>query len=131
MSPYTLPDSFLDNLLHDDTPCGDATSHALGIGGLGGEMSFRARQAMTLCGVEEARRMCELLDLHVLATGPASGDPLVAGELIFRVRGPASALHLAWKTAQTWMEYLSGIASCTAAIVAAAHTANPAARTPA
>lgn len=127
MNPYTLSDPELLALLHDDAPCGDATSHALGIGRQYGEMSFHARQAMTLCGIEEAQRMCELQGLHVLASGAASGDPLVAGEFILRVGGPASALHLAWKSAQTWMEYLSGIASSTTTIVAAARTANPAA----
>jgi len=29
MNPYTLPDTALEALLHDDAPCGDATTQAL------------------------------------------------------------------------------------------------------
>ncbi len=50
------------------------------------------------------------------AVAPAGAELLLA-------RGPAQALHLAWKTAQTLMEYASGIASATAAIVDALHSA--------
>lgn len=120
MNPYTLPDHDLEALLRDDAPCGDATTLALGIGRRPGRMVFRARQAMTLCGVEEARRMGELRGL--VASGPAreSGERLDAGESILILEGEAAALHLVWKTAQTLIEYLSGIASCAADILAAA-----------
>jgi molybdenum transport protein len=61
------------------------------------------------------------------AVGPlrASGESLAAGETILTLEGDAAALHQVWKTAQTLMEYLSGIATCTAGIVTAARRANP------
>lgn len=125
MSPYCLPDPELAALLQDDCPCGDATTYALGIGGQRGRMVFRARTDMVLCGAEEALRMGQLRGLQ--ATGPlrASGERLAAGEEILTLEGPAAALHEVWKTAQTLMEYLSGIASATAEIVAAARSVNP------
>lgn len=125
MSPYRLPDSILEDLLHDDTPCGDATTYALGIGHHPGSMVFRARTDMVLCGAEEALRMGQLRGLNPCGPLRASGERLVAGEPILTLEGPAAALHEVWKTAQTLMEYLSGIASCTADIVAAARQANP------
>jgi len=125
MSPYCLNDAELETLLADDTPCGDATTHALGIGGQPGRMIFRARHEMVVCGAEEARRMGELRSLTVIGRVVASGTPLAPGEAILSLEGEAAALHAVWKTAQTLMEYLSGIASATAAIVAAARQGNP------
>lgn len=125
MSPYRLPDSILESLLHDDSPCGDATTFALGIGAQPGHMVFRARTGMVLCGAEEALRMGELCGLSACGPVRASGERLAAGDEILTLEGPAAALHEVWKTAQTLMEYLSGIASATAEIVAAARQINP------
>lgn len=125
MNPYTLPDTALEALLHDDTPCGDATTQALGIGGQQGQMVFRARGAMVLCGVEEALRMGQLRGLQAVGAVRASGERLAADEVILTLAGNATALHQTWKTAQTLMEYLSGIATMSAEIVTAARRANP------
>lgn len=127
MNPYTLSDHELDTLLRDDAPCGDATTWALGIGRQPGRMDFRARQAMTLCGVEEARRMGELRGLAAGGPERESGEFLAAGETILSLAGEAAGLHLVWKTAQTLVEYLSGIASSAADIVSAARAVDPAA----
>lgn len=123
--PYCLPDSQLELLLQDDTPFGDATTQALGIGRQPGQMIFRARTAMVLCGSEEALAMGRLRCLCAVGPSRESGDQLAAGEPILTLEGPASALHAVWKTAQTLIEYLSGIATCTAAIVEAARQVNP------
>lgn len=125
MSPYTLPDRALEALLADDAPQGDATTFALGIGDQTGRMVFRARYDMVLCGGEEARRMGELRGLKANGLIAASGSALQAGQIILTLEGSASGLHMVWKTAQTLIEYLSGIASSAATIVAAARVANP------
>ena len=122
---YTLPDSELEHLLAEDAPCGDATSFALGSGDRHGRLVFRARQAMVACASEEARRMGELHGLHSVGRLVPSGTRLTAGDTILTLEGPAAALHTVWKTAQTFMEYLSGIASSTADAVAAARAENP------
>lgn len=124
-NPYILTDSELERLLAEDVPCGDATTFALGIGEQAGRLVFRARQAMVVCASEEARRMGELHGLHSVGEFVPSGSRLAAGDAILTLEGQAAALHTVWKTAQTFMEYLSGIASCTADIVAAARAENP------
>ena len=67
MNPYCLPDSLLEQLLHEDSPYGDATSFALGLGAHQGELHFAARQAMTLCASEDAQRMAQMLGLRAAA----------------------------------------------------------------
>jgi molybdenum transport protein len=74
---------------------------------------------MTVCGTEEAVRLFELAGAsadRVLSSGMAAQD----GALLLTAAGPADALHRAWKTAQTLMEWASGIASGAAALVHAA-----------
>jgi len=125
VSPYRLPDSLLEQILHEDVPCGDATSFALGLADQPGCLVFRARQAMVLCGSEEAERLGQLRGLTADRPPVASGTALAAGEEILTLRGRAGDLHAVWKTAQTLMEALSGIASATAAIVDAARQGHP------
>lgn len=111
-----LADSELLALLRDDVPCGDLTTHTLGMGERPARLEFRARQPMTLCAAEEALRLFELVGASgqiLLGTGAAAG----AGDLILQARGSAARLHQAWKVAQTMVEWASGLASATAAIV--------------
>lgn len=126
MNPYTLSDAKLERLLDDDVPAGDATTFALGIGNAPGRLDFKARSAMVVCGSEEARRMGELRGLVPVGVFAASGTALAAGETILGLEGDAVALQVVWKTAQTLMKYLSGIATATAGIVHAARQGNPA-----
>ncbi|MEI7430162.1 MAG: ModD protein [Betaproteobacteria bacterium] len=125
MSPYTFPDTLLESLLHDDAPYGDATTWGLGIGDKTGRITFRARQAQITCCTEEAARMGALRSLHLDGPIVASGTPVEAGTLLLSLSGRAADLHCAWKTAQTLMEYASGVASATAELVAAARRGNP------
>jgi molybdenum transport protein len=119
MTLRALNDFDLCRLLDDDTAGGDLTTASLAIGDQPARLEFRTRQAMTVCASEEALRLFELagaqarLWLH-------SGAHAEAGGLILDATGSAASLHLAWKTAQTLVEWASGIASATAAIVAAA-----------
>lgn len=125
MNPYTLPDAELERLLGEDLPAGDATTHALAIGDCHGRLEFHARFEMVVCGSEEACRLGELRGLAAVGAAVASGTALAAGDRILTLEGKAAALHAVWKTAQTLMEYLSGIATATAGIVAAARAGNP------
>lgn len=125
MNPYRLPDGLLESLLQEDSPCGDATRFALGIGRKSGGLVFRARHDMVLCGSEEAQRLGELRDLRVVGPVLESGRRLLAGDEILRLEGAAENLHGVWKTAQTLVEYLYGIATSVSAIVAAAHRGDP------
>ena len=114
-----LSDEKLGRLLQDDAPCGDLTTESLAIGAAAGRLNFSARAPMVVCGVEEAARLFELGGGRVLWRVD-SGATLAAGEKFLIAEGTAAQLHRAWKTAQTLVEWASGIASSAAAIVASA-----------
>jgi molybdenum transport protein len=114
-----LDDAELARLLADDVPYEDITTRALAIGSLAGRLEFRARQAMSVCGSEEAARLFALVGAQARLLVP-SGGQVEAGACLLHASGSATCLHRAWKTAQVLMETLSGIASAAAALVAAA-----------
>jgi molybdenum transport protein len=116
-----LSDLELSRLLADDVPSGDLTTESLGIGGQAGRLVFNARQGMVVCGIEEAARMFELVDARAELLC-ASGQSVAAGMPLLRASGTATSLHHAWKAAQILVEWTSGIATASAAIVAAAGT---------
>lgn len=115
-----LNDSQLLALLKDDVACADLTTDTLGIGEQSAQIEFRARFAMTVCASEEAARLFELAGAKVVNLIARSGTTVDAGALIVAAQGSAASLHAAWKTAQTLVEWASGIATATAAIVAVA-----------
>lgn len=114
-----LSDTELSRLLDDDVPCGDLTTASLGIGSAPARLEFRARQAMTVCAIEEAARLFVLAGANARIAA-STGTAAAAGNLLLDADGSAANLHRAWKTAQTLVEWASGIASSAAAIVAAA-----------
>lgn len=114
-----LADADLAQLLADGVPHGDLTTTTLGISPMPGRLSCRARQPMTLCGVEEAVRLLALAGCTARPLA-ASGDTLAADAPILEALGNAAALHRGWKSAQVLMEWSSGLASAAAELVAAA-----------
>ncbi len=125
MSPFNFPDSELEALLGDDAPWGDATTWGLGIGEQPGRMEFRARHAQVVCCSEEAARMAELRGLRLVEGPVPTGTVVEPGTLLLACDGRATDLHRVWKPAQTLMEYAAGVATATAALVAAARQGNP------
>ncbi len=119
MYPCALSDEALKRLLAEDVPFGDLTTESLGLAGQPGRLEFRARDPMTVCGVEEAARLFMLAGAVAHLVTP-SGATVDSGTVLLTVEGSADALHQAWKTAQTLVEWASGIASGAAALVAAA-----------
>jgi molybdenum transport protein len=89
------------------------TTEGLGIGDLPARLVMRARDVMCLCGTEEAARLIELAGGTVIDCR-ASSTRLPADAVLLEAAGPAGALHRAWKTAQTLVEHLSGMASAAA-----------------
>lgn len=116
----TLSDHHLQCLLEDDAPCGDLTTQSLSIGARHAQLAFKARQAMTVCATEEAVRLFELVGAQAQLTVP-SGTSAATDQQLLQAQGSAASLHRAWKAAQTLVEWSSGIATATAAIVAAAN----------
>jgi len=114
-----LSDEALSRLLAEDVPFGDLTTESLGLQSRPGRLEFHARGAMTVCGVEEAVRLFVLAGAsarEIVLSGAVAED----GALLLTAEGSADALHRAWKTAQTLMEWASGIASGATALVRAA-----------
>lgn len=116
-----LDDAALRALLLEDAPHGDLTSESLPLAGEGA-LSFMARGGMVLSGVEEAARLFELAGATTRVLR-ASGERAGAGELLLEAQGRPDALLLAWKTAQTLVESMSGIASAVRRILDALHEA--------
>lgn len=98
---------------------GDLTTEMLGIGETPARLIFEARQEMVVCGSEEAAQMFELLGAEASRT-VRSGRKLNGGGLILVAEGTAGSLHRGWKAAQTIVEWASGVATATAAIVSGA-----------
>ena len=115
-----LDDNELQRILNEDVRFGDLTTSAMGIGDFPGRMTFSARSEMTVCCAEEAERMLVMAGC-VCSRARKRGTRVEADALLLETEGRAAALHRVWKTAQTLIEYASGIATATAKIVMAAH----------
>lgn len=108
----------IQRLIAEDAPYGDLTTQSMPIGESAGTLSFAARADMTLAASEEAAAMLQACGAHVHEL-LASGSTLPAGQIFLRASGPAGALLLGWKSAQTLVEACSGIATATARLVEA------------
>ncbi|MFG1424356.1 ModD protein [Roseixanthobacter liquoris] len=115
----------LDALLAEDVPHGDLTTHLLGIGGADARMQFQMRATAVVCGIETAAALIVRAGARAEVVAPTASR-VEAGTVLLRAHGSAGALHRAWKVSQTLVEYLSGIATATAAIVDAARAVSPA-----
>jgi len=114
----------LEQLVADDTPYGDLTTYALGIGAIPGQMEFCARGSMIVAEAESAAGILEIAGCHVKLAS-MSGAALSPGARILLAEGPAGALHRGWKVAQTLVEIWSGVATAARAIVDAAGAVSP------
>jgi len=119
-----VSDSVLERLLLEDAPHGDLTTGALKIGDRPGRAFLTVRDPMVVACVEEAERLFQLVGCQTRLSAH-SGDRLEAGAGLLMAEGRAEALHLAWKQAQTLIEYCSGIATAAAALVDSARAINP------
>lgn len=121
---FLIDDTALMALIREDVPAGDLTTRSLGLASEAGELTMRARGAMTVACSEEAVRILQLLGAEAwIAT--ASGRQVEGGEMLLFARGQVEALLAGWKVAQNLIEWASGLASSAAAIVAAARAVNP------
>lgn len=119
MTAIHLSRAELEAILDEDTLNGDLTTAALGFAAVPGVMHFSARAAQVVAGIEIARGLIDLCggeaELFV-----RDGDRVPAGTPLLRAEGSAGALHRAWKSAQTTLELLGGIASAAREVVEAA-----------
>lgn len=118
LADLAVDDAQLAAWLREDAPFGDLTTSAFVPRTAHGTMRFNARRAMCVAGIEEAARLVQLAGANAEVRA-VSGASARAGHVLLEAHGPAHALLLAWKVAQTLVEAASGIASATAAIVGA------------
>lgn len=119
-----ISDARLDELLAEDIPYIDLTTHVLGIGDARGSMEYFTREACVLCCTEEASRIAAKLGLSVERFLP-SGTRLEAGQPFMKVAGTAAGLHMMWKVCLNLFDHYSAVATKTAQMVEAVHAVNP------
>ena len=119
-----LPRREIERLLQEDAPSGDLTTQALGLGARRGRLTMTAREPMIVAGLEIAAQLVKE-EGAMVGLEQASGARVAVGETLLFAEGPASALHLSMKTATGVVETMSGIATATARLVAAAQAGDP------
>ena len=122
--PISATPSDIERFLAEDLPFGDLTTHLLGVGTLPGRIVFSTRHDTTLCCTEEAARVLVSCGASLTSCLP-SGTTLGGGICFLTAEGSAAALHAGWKVALNLIEYASGIATRTRAVVTAARKVNP------
>jgi molybdenum transport protein len=119
-----LSQHFCDQLIQEDVPYFDLTTHLLGIGTVAGHIHFQTRQPTCLAGIDEAALIFKRLGASV--TYRAKNSECVAAKTpILRVEGEVALLQKGWKVAQNLLEYACGVATQTRDLVQRARTVNP------
>ena len=118
-----LPDLMIEPivraaLLEDLGRAGDITTQAVVPSDARFAAIFAARQAGVVAGVDCARLAMTLMGAHFDTLKP-DGSVIAPGDIIARVDGPAAAVLAGERVALNFLCHLSGVASQTAAYVAA------------
>lgn len=119
-----ISDAVIDRLIQEDVPSLDLTTWTLGIRDEPATLRFTTRERTTVCGTEEAERVCGRLGCRIVDARP-SGTDLGPGEVLLEALGGAAALHQAWRVCLNLLEACSGIATRTASLVTAARSVAP------
>ena len=107
-------------LLEDLGRTGDVTSDAIVPPYHHATTVLAARQAGIVAGLDLAMLAFKLIDQNIeMKVNRTDGSKVAQGETIASVTGPARAILTAERTALNFLSHLSGIATATAAIVAA------------
>jgi nicotinate-nucleotide pyrophosphorylase (carboxylating) len=111
----------IDRALAEDVPTVDVTSVATIAEDARGEGVFAAREAGTVAGLGIAVLVFETVmgDTVTVSDRVADGTRVAAGDVVLRVAGPTRGLLTAERTALNFACHLSGVATATAAWVAA------------
>jgi nicotinate-nucleotide pyrophosphorylase (carboxylating) len=107
-------------LLEDLGRAGDITTDGIVPAGLRARAVLRAREKGMVAGLDLAKLAFELIDPEIAVEVAIGDGALVApGSVIAAIKGPARGILAAERTALNFLCRLSGIASATAALVAA------------
>jgi len=119
-----ISDELIDRLIREDIPYIDLTTLVLGISGQRGIIQFFSREDAVLCGTEEVIRIFNKLNIDLIKSCP-SGTSIKKNEVFLEGTGSAEDLHMAWKVSQNILDYSSGIATQTRALVDKVSIINP------
>lgn len=119
-----ISDQYLWQLLQEDVPYFDLTTHGLGIGDRFGTITYTTRAETTLCCTEEAANLLKKAGAEVSLMLP-TGYHANQGVTFLSATGNASSLHIAWKCSQNLLEYACGVATKTHQLVQLAQQSNP------
>lgn len=121
---YFFPDQELEAILAEDIPYGDLTARLLELEGEKGAVECFFKEEGVVAGVTLAERLFQKVGLQTERFA-REGECLPARKVFLRATGDAAAIHAVYKTAQNIMEYASGIATRTRAMVVAARKGSP------
>ncbi len=114
----------IDAWIAEDAGYLDLTVHLLGLGAQPACIAFTLRGAGVAACTEEAARVLQHCGAQLLRLRP-SGTSVPAGGELLAASGPAASVLRAWKVVQNLLETACGIASATAAMVAAVQATAP------
>jgi len=119
--PNVLVEPAVQAALQEDLGrAGDITSQATIPESAQARVLIRAREPGRLAGMQAARAAFRLVDPSLkIAVQKQDGDALSPGDIVAAIEGPARAILTGERVALNFLGHLSGIASCTAAIVEA------------
>ncbi|MGB4704046.1 MAG: carboxylating nicotinate-nucleotide diphosphorylase [Candidatus Saccharicenans sp.] len=113
-------DHLIDLALEEDLPGGDITTDAIVPDDLPGRAVFLAKQEGVLAGIDLAARVFYRLDEKTkFIKNLEDGQEFFSGQILAEVRGKASILLKAERTALNFLQRLTGIATTTSAYVRA------------
>lgn len=103
-------DAEIDQLISEDLPYYDLTSHSIKMGSKIARISFTTRHETLICGTEEAVKIFEKFKINPTLIS-ISGENIAEGVKFLEGEGLANDVHLIWRTVTNLMEYASGIAT--------------------
>ncbi len=117
-------DAEIDQLITEDLPYFDLTSHSIKMGSKVARISFTTRHNTLLCGTEEAVKIFEKFKINPTLIS-VSGEKIDEGIKFLEGEGLANDVHLIWRTVTNLMEFASGIATRMNSLNEKAREVNP------
>ncbi len=106
--------------LHEDVGSGDVTTLATVPKALSATAFLRARESLTVAGIEFAETAFRMRSRKIrIRRRLRDGSRARAGQTLLKISGPAHAILTAERVALNFVQRLSGVATATAAFVAA------------
>ncbi|MCS7131425.1 MAG: carboxylating nicotinate-nucleotide diphosphorylase [Hadesarchaea archaeon] len=114
----------IEEMLAEDIGFGDLTTEALVPPDVTITAKIITKQAGILAGTAEAAMAFEIMGAHAEFL-KLDGDPLVPGEIVMRVKGPARSILTAERTALNLLMRMSGVATATREMIDRARKVKP------